>query len=82
MSDIIGSGTQKPDSLDDDAINNLDASSFTNSNPDEPSPEVRLSTIYTNIRDPTDYLLRLSVAITSPTLHKRFRKFSTIDISY
>jgi len=81
MSDMVGSGTQKSDGPDD-AIEDSDASSFTDSDPDEPSPEVQLSTICTDIREATDCLLRLSVAIANPAPHERFRKFGAVDISY
>ncbi|KAK3309628.1 uncharacterized protein B0T15DRAFT_488345 [Chaetomium strumarium] len=60
-------------------------SSFTDSDADEPSPERRLSTLHADIREVTDCLLRLSVAIANPAPHERFRKFGAgplEDISY
>ncbi|KAK4236283.1 hypothetical protein C8A03DRAFT_17048 [Achaetomium macrosporum] len=56
--------------------------SLTESDVDEPSPEMRISRLYADIREITDCLLRLSVAIANPAPHERFRKFGAEDISY
>ncbi|KAK5653257.1 hypothetical protein OQA88_9156 [Cercophora sp. LCS_1] len=65
-----------------DSPDDASEDSFTDSDPDEPSSESRLSTLCADIREVIDCLLRLSVAIANPAPHERFRKFGAEDVSY
>jgi len=67
---------------DDDGSDAMSEDSFTDSETGEPSLESRLKTLCTDVREVTDCLLRLSVAIANPAPHERFRKFGADDISY
>lgn len=75
-----------PPNADEDNTKALDDSSdsgFTDSDEEDISPEARLSTIYTDVGEAIDCLLRLSVAIANPAPHERVRKLSTSeDISF
>lgn len=69
-----------PPNADEDNTKALDDSSdsgCTDSDEEDISPEARLSTIYTDVGEAVDCLLRLSVAIANPAPHERVRKLGT-----
>ncbi|KAF5675599.1 transcription factor [Fusarium denticulatum] len=74
----------KPESLPEGSDSE---DSFTDSDldDDENTPEIRLSTLCTDIAEVIDCLLRLSLAIANPAPHERFRKLGAgpnEDISF
>lgn len=69
-----------PPKADEDNTEALDTSSdsgFTDSDEEDISPEERLTTIYTDVWEAIDCLLRLSVAIANPAPHERVRQLGT-----
>ncbi|KAL6353696.1 hypothetical protein LRP88_13009 [Fusarium phalaenopsidis] len=58
---------------------------LTDSDDDDDSPETGLSTLFTDVGEAIDCLLRLSVAIANPAPHDRFRKLGagpSEDVSF